>query len=497
MINDIGKKVYQKNSGGKCENMGRYYLAVDIGASSGRHMLGHMEDGKIQLEEVYRFENGMANKDGKLLWDTERLFTEIVNGMKKCSEIGKIPESMSIDTWAVDYVLLDEKDQVIGDTYGYRDGSTNGCDGEVYKIIPESDLYARTGIQKQIFNTIYQLMADKTKRPEVLGKAKTFLMLPDYFQFRLTGKKVSEYTNGTSTQLVNPKTRQWDKELIGLLGYPEEIFLPLQTPGTEVGDLKEEIQKAVGFNCKVVLCGSHDTASAVIAMPKAHGDGVYISSGTWSLMGVELEEADCREVSRKANFTNEGGYEFRFRYLKNIMGLWMIQSVRHELEDQYSFAQLCEMAEENNAFPSRVKANDNCFLAPANMTAEIRDYCKRTGQKVPDSPGELACVIYQSLADCYGETVKEIEENTGKTYDGVYIIGGGSNAAYLNQLTANATGKTVYAGPGEATAIGNIMAQMIKDQELKNLSEARECVFRSFEVKEFRPKNNKREGEET
>lgn len=475
-------------TGGKSVSMGRYYLAVDIGASSGRHMLGHMEDGKMQLEEVYRFENGMANKDGKLLWDTEHLFTEIVNGMKKCSEIGKIPESMSVDTWAVDYVLLDEQDQVIGDTYGYRDGRTAGCDEEVYKIISEKELYARTGIQKQIFNTIYQLMADKTKRPEVLNKAKTFLMLPDYFQFRLTGKKVSEYTNGTSTQLVSPQTKQWDQELIGMLGYPKEMFLPLQTPGTEVGALKEEIRKVVGFDCKVVLCGSHDTASAVMAMPKAQGEGLYISSGTWSLMGVELTEADCREVSQKANFTNEGGYEYRFRYLKNIMGLWMIQSVRHELGDRYSFAQLCQMAEENNAFPSRVSANDNCFLAPENMTEEIQNYCRRTGQQVPQTPGELACVIYQSLADCYGETVKEIEQNTGKAYEGIYIIGGGSHAAYLNQLTANATGKAVYAGPGEATAIGNIMAQMIKDQELDSLPEARECVFQSFEVKEFLPR---------
>ncbi len=467
------------------KNMGKYYLAVDIGASSGRHMIGYLEKGKIQLEEVYRFENGMANKDGKLLWDTGHLFAEIINGMIKCREIGKIPESMSIDTWAVDYVLLDEKDQVIGDTYGYRDGRTNGCDKEVYRIIPENDLYAGTGIQKQIFNTIYQLMADKTKRPEVLERAKTFLMLPDYFQFCLTGKKVSEYTNATSTQLVSPKTRQWDRDLIRLLGYPEEIFLPIQTPGTEVGDLKEEIREAVGFNCKVVLCGSHDTASAVLAMPKAKGDGVYISSGTWSLMGVELEEADCREVSRKANFTNEGGYEFRFRYLKNIMGLWMIQSVRHEWEDRYSFAELCKMAREDQAFPSRVDANDNCFLAPESMIWEIQDYCQRTGQKIPETPGEIASVIYQSLADCYGKTVKEIEENTGKTYDGIYIIGGGSNAAYLNQLTANATGKTVYAGPGEATAIGNIMAQMIKNKELGGAAEARECVFRSFEVEEY------------
>ena len=469
--------------------MYRYYLAVDIGASSGRHMLGHMEDGRMQLEEIYRFENGMTNKDGKLLWDTDRLFAEIVNGMRQCAAIGKIPESMSIDTWAVDYVLLDEKDRVLGETYGYRDERTKGMDECVYGLIAEEELYARTGIQKQIFNTVYQLMADKRKRPQILERTKTFFMLPDYFQFLLTGRKVSEYTNGTSTQLVSPETKQWDTELIRRLGYPEGMFLPLQMPGSEVGNLKEEIAKEVGFDCKVVLCSSHDTAAAVMAVPlqKAAADeeALYLSSGTWSLMGVELEHADCSAESRKANFTNEGGYDCRFRYLKNIMGLWMIQSVRHELNDRYSFAELCRMAEECDDFPSRVNANDSCFLAPDKMTAEIQDYCRRTNQLVPETTGEIAAVIYQSLADCYGETVREIERNTGKTYGAIYIVGGGANAEYLNRLTANATGKTVYAGPGEATAIGNIMAQMIRNHELEDLSEARDCVYRSFEIKKY------------
>lgn len=465
--------------------MSRYYLAVDIGASSGRHMLGHLEHGKMYLEEIYRFENGMVNRDGKLLWDTQRLFAEIVNGMKVCAEAGKIPESMSVDTWAVDYVLLDGQEQVIGDTYGYRDSRTRGCDEKVYQRIREDELYARTGIQKQSFNTIYQLMADKLKRPEVLGRARTFLMLPDYFQFLLTGRKVSEYTNGTSTQLVSPVTKQWDKELIRLLGYPEEMFLPLQMPGTEVGVLQESVAKEVGFCCNVVLCGSHDTASAVVAMPKTEGNGLYISSGTWSLMGVELDKADCSEVSRKANFTNEGGYDYRFRYLKNIMGLWMIQSVRHEMGDRYSFGQLCEMAEKEKAFASLVDANDSCFLAPTNMTKEIQDFCMRTRQKVPQTPGEIACVIYQSLAQCYGKTVQEIEANTGRTYENIHVIGGGANAAYLNRLTAQATGRTVYAGPGEATAIGNIMAQMIRTGEFTGLAEARECVAESFEIQRY------------
>jgi rhamnulokinase len=467
--------------------MGKYYLAVDIGASSGRHILGHIENGKMEIEEIYRFENGMKNVNGKLLWDTKHLFDEIVNGMAKCKEIGKIPESMAIDTWAVDYVLLDENDKVLGDTYGYRDGRTNTMDNKVYEIIPLDKLYGRTGIQKQIFNTIYQLMAVKQQTPELLNKAKTFIMLPDYFQFLLTGNKKSEYTNASSTQLVNPETKQWDKELIEMLGYPTDMFLPLTMPGTLVGGLKDDIKAKVGYDCKVVQCASHDTASAVMAMPVTSGEGLYISSGTWSLMGVESEKALCDIKSMRANFTNEGGYDYRFRYLKNIMGLWMIQSVRHELNDAYSFAQLCDMAEEAKDFPSRVDVNDDSFLAPENMTEAIKSYCKAKGEKVPESIGELATVIYQSLADCYGQTVKEIEENTGKNYESIHIIGGGANAAYLNQLTANATKKTVYAGPGEATAIGNLSAQMIAGGELVGLSGARKCIFDSFDVKTFKP----------
>ena len=461
--------------------MGRYYLAVDIGASSGRHMLGHLEDGKMHLEEIYRFENGMANRDGKLVWDTQRLFTEILNGMKVCAQAGKIPQSISVDTWAVDYVLLDEQDQVLGETYGYRDGRTNGCDEAVYRLIGESELYARTGIQKQIFNTIYQLMADRLKRPEILKKAKTFLMLPDYFQFLLTGKKVSEYTNGTSTQLVSPVTKQWDRELIRVLGYPEKMFLPLQMPGSEVGSLKADIAAQVGFDCKVVLCGSHDTASAVMAMPKAEGDGLYISSGTWSLMGVELSEADCREESRQANFTNEGGYEYRFRYLKNIMGLWMIQSVKKEIGADLSFGEICDMASKCE-IRSLVDCNDERFLAPKNMTEEVRRACEESGQQVPEGIAQVAAVIYNSLARCYAATVEEIEGMTGCYYESIHIMGGGSNAEYLNRLTAKATGRKVLAGPVEATAIGNIAAQMIAEGELKDLQEARNCIYQSFPI---------------
>ena len=467
--------------------MEKYYLAVDIGASSGRHILGHLENGKIELEEIYRFENGMDHKDGKLLWNVERLFGEILNGMKKCKELGKLPVSMAIDTWAVDYVLLDEKDQILGDTYGYRDHRTDGMDAEVAKVIPEPELYARTGIQKQIFNTIYQLMAVEKKTPEILKQVKTLLMLPDYFGFCLTGNKLSEYTNGSTTQLVDPYTYQWDKELIQSLGYPEDIFLPLKMPGTKVGNLLPQIQEEVGYDLEVVLCGSHDTASAVMAVPQTEGDGIYISSGTWSLMGIESLEPIITKEAAAANLTNEGGYDHRFRFLKNIMGLWMIQSVRHEYQDAYSFAQLCDMAEESRDFSSRVDVNDQSFLSPDSMIRAIKQYCKKTGQPVPETVGELAAVVYRSLAQSYGETVRELEKIAGKTYDSIHIIGGGSNAAYLNQLTADATGKTVYAGPGEATAIGNLLAQLIHAGDLADLRSARQCVRDSFEIKTYAP----------
>jgi len=464
--------------------MSVYYLAIDIGASGGRHILGYMKNGRMVLEEIYRFKNGMDKQEGKLFWNTERLFTEIINGMKLCKKQNKIPASMSIDTWAVDYVLLDKENQILGDAYAYRDSRTESMDKEVYRLISEKELYQRTGIQKQMFNTIYQLMAVKKQEPALLEKAETFLMLPDYFQFLLTGRQSSEYTNAVSTQLVSPVSKEWNRELIEMLGYPDKIFLPLQMPGTKVGNLKKEIKQQVGFDCEVLHCASHDTASAVMAMPR---QGLYLSSGTWSLMGIETEHAICTEDSRLANFTNEGGYEYRFRYLKNIMGLWMIQSVRHELNDTYSFAQLCEMAAENKSFPSYIDVNDTVFMAPDNMTEAIKNDCRKTKQPVPKTTGEIAAVIYQSLARCYKKTIEELEANTRKIYNEIQIIGGGSHAAYLNQLTANAAKKTVYAGPAEATAIGNIIAQMIQKNELKNLKEARQCVSESFDIKVYTP----------
>lgn len=466
--------------------MDRYYLAVDIGASSGRHILAHMEDGKMVLEEIYRFPNGMTKKDGHLTWDVVRLFEEIKAGMKKCVELGKIPESIGIDTWAVDYVLLDKEDRRIGDAYGYRDSRTAGMDDKVYRVIPEEKLYARTGIQKQIFNTIYQLMADKIQSPEKLDCAESMLMIPDYFHFLLSGVKVQEYTNATTGQLVSPVTKDWDWELIDRLGYPRRIFQKIVKPGTYIGDLTPEIQKEVGFNCKVVVPATHDTASAVMAVPTDSDESIYISSGTWSLMGTELKEANCSPESMKANLTNEGGYDYRFRFLKNIMGLWMIQSVRRELAPEQGFGEICDAAAKTT-ITSLVDANDDRFLAPENMTKEVQKACTESHQQVPEGIAEVASVIYNSLAKCYGDTIREIEEITGVKYDRIHVVGGGSNAVYLNELTAKATGITVYAGPGEATAIGNIAAQMITGGELSDLKSARKCIFDSFAVKTYQP----------
>lgn len=461
--------------------MDRYYLAVDIGASSGRHMLASMQDGKMQLEEVYRFPNGMDDKNGTLCWDVDRLFAEIKNGLKKCKETGKIPVSMAIDTWGVDYVLLDKDDRILGDTVGYRDSRTEGMDEKVYEVIPQDELYARTGIQKQIFNTVYQLMAVKESHPEYLEQAESILMIPDYFHFLLTGVKKNEYTNATTGQLVSPKTNDWDYELIEMLGYNPKMFRPVSMPGTVVGDFTEEVQKEVGFNCTVVLPATHDTGSAVLAVPTNDDDAVYISSGTWSLMGIERKEADCSMESMKANFTNEGGYDHRFRYLKNIMGLWMIQSVKKEFTEDLSFAQICEMASKET-IPSIVDCNDDCFLAPKSMIKAVQDFCSSTGQQVPETVGEISSVIYNSLAKCYGDTVQEIEEITGKKYSTIYVVGGGSNAGYLNELTAKYTGKKVSAGPSEATAIGNVIVQMLHDGIFKDLPEARTCVRESFDI---------------
>ena len=464
--------------------MPTYYLAIDIGASSGRHILGSLENGKIKTEEIYRFSNGLNKVDGHLCWDIESLKNEVVSGIKKCKEIGKIPATIGIDTWGVDFALLDSEDKLIGNVVGYRDSRTNGMDKAVNEFYSDEELYYISGIQKQKYNTIYQLMALKKQNPEQLEKAETLLMVPEYLTFVLTGTKNAEYTNCTTAQLVDPVTKDWNFELIDKLGYPRKIFQKICKPGTVVGPLSDAVAKEVGFTANVVLPATHDTGSAVVAVPVQSDAALYISSGTWSLLGTEIMEANCTEQSRMANLTNEGGYDYRFRYLKNIMGLWMLQSVKKEWDNKYSFDDICKQAMAAD-IDSIVNCQDDMFLAPNSMIEAVKTACAESGQKVPQTVGEIAAVIYNSLAVCYKNACEEIEALTGQKYDTIHIVGGGSKDEYLNNLTAKYTGKTVVAGPSEATAIGNLAVQMIANGDLKDLKDARRCIADSTKLTIF------------
>lgn len=462
--------------------MKNYYLAIDIGASSGRHILGSLENGKLVLEEIFRFKNGAVQKDGNLVWDEESLFTSIIDGLKKCKEIGKIPCSIGIDTWGVDYALLDENDNLIDCVFSYRDDRTQKYIDEVHSIVSEREIYERTGIQKQVFNTIFQIYCDK--KSGKIEKAKTFLMMPDYLHFLLTGVKKNEYTNASTTGLLNAKDRTWDFELMKKLGIKTDIFQSLSLPGSKVGPLKREIADIIGFNAEVVLPATHDTASAVMAVPNEKMP-LYISSGTWSLMGIETPNENTSELASKSGFTNEGGYNKSVRFLKNIMGLWMIQCVKKEYDDKYSFVDFANLAREVKDFDSIVDVNDLSFFAPDSMIKAIKDYCVKTSQKVPNTVGEIALCIYQSLAACYKEAVEQIEEISGEKFDAINIVGGGCQNSLLNEYTAKFTGRKVVAGPVEATATGNLLAQMIACGEISSLVEGKKIIRNSFEIKDI------------
>ena len=468
----------------------KYHLAVDIGASSGRHILGHVEQGRIVLEEVYRFENGPKKRGGRLCWDFDALAREVVNGLKACAKLGKVPATLGVDTWGVDFALVDREGRILGDTVAYRDSRTQGMDALVEELIPAQELYRRTGIQKQSFNTIYQLMAVKRQSPELLEQAHRLLLVPDYLHYTLTGVMSNEYTEASTSGLVSAETKDWDRELLDLLGFPQKLFGPLSLPGTALGGLRPALREELGFDCQVILPASHDTGSAFLAVPAGEGDSVTLSSGTWSLLGVELEQPVTTPESRAANFTNEGGYQYRFRYLKNIMGLWMIQNLRREMAENGQlpgFGELSRLAREAADFPGRVDVDDPSFLAPESMSAAVRAYCERTGQPVPQSRGELLSCVYHSLAQCYAQSVRQLERLTGRSFQAVHIVGGGSQDAYLNQLTASATGLPVYAGPTEGTALGNLLVQMIAQGEFASLQEARDAIRASFAVKEVLP----------
>ncbi|MBE6382414.1 MAG: rhamnulokinase [Lentisphaerae bacterium] len=470
------------------------YLAIDIGASSGRHILGTVKDGKIALEEVYRFDNGQVRRNGHDCWDIEALVASVKAGIDAALAKGPV-ESIGIDTWGVDFVLLDDKGELVGDAVAYRDARTEGADREIEaQVMSFEDLYARAGIQKAPFNTIYQLWALKKEHPEQLEKAASLLMVPEYLNYRLTGNIVHEYTDSSTSSLLDAKAKDWDFDLIDRLGLPRRIFGKLEMPGATVGEYK---------GAKVVLPAMHDTGSAYLAVPARDDNAVYLSSGTWSLLGVENMEPITTKESCQANFTNEGGAWGRYRYLKNIMGLWMIQSIRRELNGvsyvegkagdataqalaalsdyekgrKYSFADLEGAARASSSFRTTVDVLDNRFLSPASMIGEVVGAAGARGA-APTTVGEVMQCVYLSLAECYANQIRSLSAITGKTYTSVNIVGGGSKDTYLNSLTAAATGLEVFAGPTEGTAIGNLIVQMIVGGEFADLAEARRAIVR-------------------
>ena len=418
-----------------------HYLAIDIGASSGRHIVGWLEDGAIQTEEVYRFPNGVKEENGHLIWDMDALLTHVKVGIDRALERFPEIESLSIDTWGVDYVLLRGEDEVLP-CYAYRDSRTEAVIDAVHEKIPFEELYARTGCQFQPFNTIYQLYDDLQKGR--LDGVTDFLMVPEYLMWKLTGTKAREYTNATTTGLVNAQTRTFDTEIVQRLGLPTQLFPALSQPGKLVGEYK---------GIKVVLCATHDTASAVEGI-LMDGEQLYISSGTWSLLGVKSPTALTDENSRAANYSNEGGVGY-IRYQKNIMGMWIVNRLRDELCPDKPFPDIVAEAEAS-AFEGTVDANAPCFLAPDSMKAAFDGALSTTPQGV----GDYFRCAYRSLALSYRDAIRELEANTGKAYEKLYIVGGGAKNAFLNRLTEEATGKQVVALPIEATALGNLKIQM-------------------------------------
>ena len=453
-----------------------YYLAIDIGASSGRHILGYIDNGRLKLEEIHRFENYITNQNGTLVWDIEHLVSEVKKGIAKCKEIGKIPCTVAIDTWGVDYVLLDESKQEILPAVSYRDSRTNRVINKVESIISAEELYLKTGIQKQNFNTIYQLYVDYLSGK--LDNAKYFLMIPAYLSYKLTGVIKNEYTNATTTGMVNADTKQWDDEIIEKLSLPKHLFGTLDTPCTVIGNFTKEMQDYAGFDSTVIFAPSHDTASAVCACP-IDDNSVYISSGTWSLIGVESLNPIVNEKSMAANFANEGGIDYRFRFLKNYMGMWLFQNVKKNLNNEFSYDDMMRLAMQSKRF-EMIDTNAPDFLAPENMINAIRSYLKN--ESIPIEV--VINSVYHSLAQSYKNAIDEIEKLAGKTIDNIFIVGGGSKDTYLNELTAQYTGKKVVTGLNEATATGNLLSQIMYDKKI-SLAQARDIVKISFDIKEI------------
>ena len=464
------------------------YLAVDIGASSGRHIVAWLEEGKIQTREVYRFPNGATERSGHLCWDAKALAEHVMAGLRAAHDQGLDPVSVGIDTWGVDFALLDGEGQLVGDMVAYRDSRTEGMDTRLEKTMPFADMYRLCGIARQPFNTVYQLMAVVREHPEYRDRVKDFLLVPEYLSYCLTGRRAHEWTNVSTTALGDAQTRAFSREIIRAANLPESWFeTPIVQPGTRLGPLLPDIARRVGFDAEVILPATHDTGSAYMAVPARDEHAAFLSSGTWSLLGTELRAPVTDARALRSGFTNEGGYGGATRFLKNIMGMWMLQCIHRETGKAHSFAEMADMAAASD-YPAWVDAADNRFLAPASMLEEVRAVLREQGAPEPRGLADILRAVTVGLAVCYRDAIGEMSEITGKTFTSVNIVGGGSQNVVLNQLTADLTGLPVYAGPTEGTALGNLAAQMIADGAFADLPAFRAALPASFDIVPYNPK---------
>ena len=476
------------------QNTIQRYIAVDLGAESGRVMLGTVSADKLALSEVHRFGNGPVGEDGSLKWDFDKLFGEIKAGIKKAIDLadGEI-SSIGVDSWGVDFGLIGDDGQLLEKPFHYRDSRTDGMMEKAFELMDKRRLYENSGIQFMQFNTVYQLLSMKLNHSDVLAKTKKAIMIADLVSYFLCGRAYTEYSLGSTSQFMDMRTGRWSNKIFEELSLPMEIMPELLAPGTVVGQLTEDICRE--FGCKpinIVTVGSHDTASAVAAVPAKKGNWAYLSSGTWSLIGIETKKAIINEDSFRYSFTNEGGVEKTIRFLKNIMGLWLLQECKRQWQKDgidLSYTQLTEMAEKAEPFAGVIDCDYSEFFSPGNMPAKINKYLERTGQKSTNDIGQIARMILEGLAIKYRSEMKKIEEISGGKIDVLHIVGGGSRNGLLNQFAANATGKKVIAGPVEATASGNILMQAIAAAQIESLARGRELVAASFDVSEYQPQD--------
>jgi rhamnulokinase len=467
-------------------------LAFDLGAESGRGVLGLLDGQRLQLEVVHRFANTPVRVLDSLHWDVLNLYHEMLQTLRKCAAGRGALDSLGVDTWGVDFTLLGRGGVLLGNPRHYRDPHTEGVMEATFARVPREEIFRRTGLQFMRFNTLFQLVALQRDRSPLLDAAETLLFMPDLFHYFFTGLKVNELTDASTSQMLDPSNRTWALDLVKKLGLPERILGTLTPPGTVLGPLRPAVATETGLNvAPVIATATHDTASAVAAVPASAPAWAYISSGTWSLMGVELPAPLLGESALKYNFTNEGGVGGTVRFLKNIMGLWLVQECRRAWEREgtaHDYETLMRLAAAAPPFGSLVNPNDEVFILPAHMPAALADYCTRTGQLRPADTGAVVRCALESLALCYRQVLDRLEELTGKRLEVIHVVGGGSQNTLLCQLTADVCNRPVLAGPVEATAIGNVLVQALGLKLIGSLAEAREVVRRSFEVKTYEPR---------